>query len=93
MRKVTLDNATPSVKKFAKSLRVGPDGIDVVLNGDVLFKAIPPNRLTEAQKDELFDQAWRTVQEIRERNRDVPARVIARDVRKAVADVRRRASR
>lgn len=90
MRKVTLDKAAPAVKKFFRSLKVGHEGIEVVLNGEPVYKVIPASQMSEAEKQAMVDRTWKLINRARERNKNVPARVIEREVRDAVDEVRRR---
>jgi hypothetical protein len=90
MRKVKVDKAAPSVKKFVRSLKVGQEGVEVVLDGKTVFKAIPASQMSEAERKALIDRTWEMIRKVRERNRHVPASVIQREIREAVDEVRRR---
>ena len=89
MRKVVLDK-TPAVKRFIKSLKLDHDGVELEADGKIVAKVVPPTQLSEAEKQAMVDKTWKMIREVRERNRHVPARVIEREVREAVDEVRRR---
>jgi antitoxin (DNA-binding transcriptional repressor) of toxin-antitoxin stability system len=90
MRKVTLDKAAPAVKKFFRALKIGNEGVEVVLNGEVVYKVVPASQMSEAEKQAMLERTWKLINRARERNKGVPARVIAREVRDAIDEVRRR---
>lgn len=90
MKRIKLDKADEAVKKYFRSLRLGREGVEVVLDGAVLCKVIPAEQLTPAQAKALVEERWAMIREAQERNKGVPARVIEREVREAVETVRRR---
>lgn len=90
MKRVKLDTAAPAVKEFVRGLRVGVDGVELELDGQVLYKLIPPSQLSEAEKEALLEKGRELVRRARERNKGVPAKVLAREARQAVDEVRRR---
>jgi hypothetical protein len=88
MERLKLDHAKSAVKQFARSLRLHGDGVEVELDGRLLFKIIPPAQLSESEKARLLQEGRELVRRARARNRGVPARTIAREVRDAVKQVR-----
>jgi hypothetical protein len=56
-------------------------------------KFVPASQLSEAEKAELIARGRALVRKARERNKVVPARIIEREVRQAVAEVRGRQRR
>lgn len=90
MKRLNLDRATPSVKKFVRGLRPDSEGIMLELNGQVLCKVIPATQFSEAEKMALLERGRELIRQARERNRGVPTRVIEREVRDAVRMVRSR---
>jgi hypothetical protein len=90
MKRIKLDNTVPDVKQFIRNLPVDPEGVELELDGRVLFKLIPPAQFSDAEKAALLKQGRELVRRARERNKGVPARLIEREVRKAVNTVRRK---
>jgi hypothetical protein len=90
MRRINLDDAPPAVKKYIRSLRVGPGGVNLESQGEVILRVLPPNEMTEAEKAAAVDKAWKLIRRSQERNRGVSQAVIAREVQDAVDEVRRR---
>jgi hypothetical protein len=88
MKRVKLDGADNVVQEFARTLAVHREGAQVELEGRVLFKIIPPERFSEAEKAALLQQGRELVRRARERNKGVSAHVLEREVREAVAQVR-----
>ena len=90
MKRVNLNGAAPAVKQFLSMLSVAADGVELELDGRVLCRLLPPAQLTEAEKKALVEERWQLIRQARLRNRGVPATVIAKEVRDAVEEVRRR---
>jgi hypothetical protein len=91
MKRVQLDTEAPAVQQFIRSLARHPEGVELELGGSVLCKLIPALQFSEVEKAALLSEGRELVRRARERNQGVPARVIEREVRAAVAAVRRRA--
>ena len=90
MQKLDLDAADPAVKQFFRSLPSDPEGLELVLGGDVVCKIVGPQELTQPQKEALFARGRELVRLARDRNKGVSAREIERDVQQAVDEVRGR---
>jgi hypothetical protein len=90
MKRINIDNAAGTVKQFVRSLPVGVEGIELELDGHVLFRVIPPEQLSATEKAALLEEGWELIRRSRERNKGVPGKVIEREVREAVKAVRRR---
>jgi hypothetical protein len=90
MRRINVDRVQPAVKDFLRNLPVEQDGVELELGGRVICKVIPALQFSEAEKKALMKERWRLVRKAQERNKGVPARVIEREVREAVDEVRRR---
>ncbi len=43
MKRVDVDTASPELKKFLRSLMIDANGVEVILNGNVVCKIIRPN--------------------------------------------------
>ena len=90
MKRVNLDTAAPSVRKFIQSLRVDSEGVDLTIEDYVVCRVVPPRQLSEAAKTALLAEGKELIRRARERNKGVPARVIEREIREAVRTVRNR---
>ena len=90
MSRLTLDHADRAVKKFARSIRVGQDGIEVELEGQILFKIVPPQQLGRPEIDAFLRRGKELVRRARQRNAAIPAASINRLVSSAVREVRKR---
>jgi hypothetical protein len=90
MQRVNLDSAGPAVKQFMRSLPIDRDDIELELDGKVLCKVTRPNKLCDAEKTALSRKGVELIEQARERNKSVPASVIAREVEDAVQTVRGR---
>jgi hypothetical protein len=77
------------VKQFFLSLPSDSEEVELLLKGDVICRIIGPKQLTQDQREALFARGRELVRIARERNRGVPAKVIEREVKQAVDDVRR----
>ena len=88
MKRVNLDRAAPSVRKFIQSLRIDSEGVELAIRDRVMCKVVPPLQLSEAEKADLLKKGWELIRRAHERNKDVPVRMIAREVREAVQIVR-----
>ncbi|MBI2824559.1 MAG: hypothetical protein HYX69_07735 [Planctomycetia bacterium] len=78
------------VKRFVRSLPIAPGGVELEFNGAVLCRVTPPNQLARDEIDALLGGVKKQLNRSHERNRDVPARVIEREMRDAVKKVRGR---
>lgn len=62
--------------------------IDLVLEGKVVGRLVPPGELSDAEKEQVLREGWELVQEARTRNSGVSEREIAKVVNAAVKRVR-----
>ncbi len=90
MERVKLDGAPASVKRFVRSLRIQNNGVELELDGQVLCRVVPAADFTEVEKAVLIDRAKEMIRGARQRNAGIPSRILQRDVREAVDEVRRR---
>jgi hypothetical protein len=92
MKRMRLDSAAPAVKRFVQALAIAPEGVELELAGQVIARLFPPGRppLSDAEKAVVIARGRELVRRARERNKGVPAAVVAREVRRAVNAVRRR---
>jgi hypothetical protein len=89
LKRVNVNRADAAVRKFLRSIALGPDGVELELNGKVIGKLIPPFTLSEADKKALVEQRWHLIRQAQKRNRGVPSRIIEREIQEAVDQVRR----
>jgi hypothetical protein len=90
MHRVNLNSAKRSVRVFFEELVVGREGVELELDGNVLCKVIPPNQLTDTERDKLVKDALAFMKRSQERNKGVPSRVIQREIEEAINEVRNR---
>lgn len=90
MSRISIDDASADVKEFLCSLPLTAEGAELELNGRVICKVIPARQYSEEEKQALFARGRELVRRAQRRNRGVPARVLEREVREAVDEVRRR---
>jgi hypothetical protein len=93
MKRVSLDTATPAVKKFVRSLPIGGEGVELELDGKVVCEVVAPRSISPAERASLIARAKVLAELARSRNKGVPARVIEREGQDAVDEVRRRKQR
>ena len=93
MQRLKIDQASLAVKRFVRSLPFDPEGVELELDGHVVCKVVAPNQLSESGKKAVLKAGWQQVRKTQERNRGVPAKVIQREIEKAVSDVRRKTRR
>ena len=88
---INLDRENDLIKQFIRSLPIESQGVALELDGQVICKVVPP--FAEGHEHALIERGRELVRRARERNRGVPARVIEREVREAIDEVRQRESR
>ncbi len=89
MNRVSVDTAAPAVKKFLRDLPAAPNGVELELAGQVIGRFLPASELSNVETTALLKRGRELVQRARQRNRGVAARVLEREVQKAVDEVRR----
>ena len=89
MTQISLDGENDFVKQFVRALPIKSEGVDLELDGRVICKVVPPH---EEIENALIERGRALVRRARSANRGVPARLIEREVRDAVDEVRRRKS-
>lgn len=89
MKRVPIDAAAANVKDFVRALPLDCGGVDLELEGRVICTVLPPDRPAVGDSLALIERGRELVRRSRERNRDVPAQTIEREVREAVEQVRR----
>jgi hypothetical protein len=93
MKRINLDQAPLAVKKFLRDLPRDDEGVELELAGEVICKIIGADQMSDGEKDALLERGWELIRQVQERNKQVPAKVIQREVRRAVSEVRSRQPR
>lgn len=91
--RVDLAAAAKPVRDFIAHFGKRRRPVELVLNGAVVAKLVPPFELSEAEKQRILDEGWAVVEKARAHTRGIPARVIQQKVAKAVREVRARHDR
>jgi hypothetical protein len=93
MQRVTIDGAGQGVREFIQSLPLKAGGVELELEGRVICSVVPPGKdFSETEKTALLQRGRELISRSRQRNSDVPERVIEEDVSRATGEVRRRGS-
>jgi hypothetical protein len=90
MKHIVIDKYDERVRQFIRSLPLEPDGVAIELDGHVICKVVSPYQLSDAERDAALQRGWDLIEQAGARNKDVPAKVIEREVHKAVDEVRQR---
>jgi hypothetical protein len=90
MKRVNLDKADSAVKNFVRDLPLKGDEVELKLNGRVVCRITSPLEMSSEERAALAEEARELIRRAQQQNKGVPARVIAREVRRAVEEVRRR---
>ena len=93
MKRIKLDKAAPAVQQFVRDLPVAPNGVELELAGKVIGRLIPPTGLAEPERAALIARGRELVERARAQSKGVPSRILEREVREAVDEVRRRRQR
>src|SRR2546427_867831 len=88
MKRLRLENTPRAVQQFVHSLMEHPEVVEFEENGRVLLRILAAPQLSPNDKSALLQQGREQVRRARERNRDVPARTLEKEVRQAVSTVR-----
>ena len=93
MRNVDLDKAPAAVKKFFRGLPIDNGGIALKMDGRVVARLIGPNQLSDSERKALIEKVKTSIRKARQRTKDIPPRVIRREIEESIAEVRRRNKR
>jgi hypothetical protein len=88
MKRINVDTASPAVKKFIRSLAIGPNGVELTLGGNVVCRIIPPGQMSDAEKVAQLAEVRQLLGEARENSKRLPASAIERTIRDALKTVR-----
>jgi len=88
MKRVSVDTASPAVKKFIRSLPIDANGVEVTLGGNVVCRIIPPGQLSDAEKAAQLAEVGKLLGEARRNSKRLPATAVERRIRNALKTVR-----
>jgi hypothetical protein len=88
MKRLKVDRAAPSVRKFLRSLSIDANGIEIELGGKLVCKIVPPAQLSDAEKTANLAQVRDLLRRSQKRSQHASPRAIERDIRQALATVR-----
>jgi hypothetical protein len=90
MKRMQLKETPHAVQQFVRSLVGHPEVVEFEENGQVLLRILAAPQLSAKRKSALLQEGRELVRRARERNRNVPARTLEQEVKKAVNAVRRK---
>ena len=88
MTRLNVDGEAPAVKKFLRMLAVDAGGVDIELGGQVICKIMPPEQMSDAERNAQLSDVREMLQRARKRSKGVASQVVERDIRAALAKVR-----
>jgi hypothetical protein len=88
MKRVNVDTASPSVKKFIRSLAIDANGVEVTLGGNVVCKIVRPGQLSDAERAAQLGVVRQLLAEARANSTRTPAAVVEGKIRSALKTVR-----
>jgi hypothetical protein len=88
MKRVSVDTASPAVKKFIRSLAIDANGVEVTLGGNVVCRIIPPGQLSDTEKAAQLDEVRQLLGEARASSKRMPATEVERRIKSALKTVR-----
>ncbi len=89
MKRVSVDTASPEVKKFIRSLAIDANGVEVTLGGNVVCKITRPGQLSDGEKTAQLGVVRQLLGEARANSRRMPAAVVERNIKSALKTVRK----
>jgi hypothetical protein len=92
-RRIDLAKTRKPVRDFIRGLGKVREPVELVLNGDLVAKIIPPTDLSDAEKQRIIDEGWAVAEKARARAKGIPASAVQQAVDKAVREVRARHAR
>jgi hypothetical protein len=89
MKRLSVDSATPAVRKFIRSLVKDANGVEVTLGGDVICRVIPPTQLSDAERATQLAELHKLLGKARQNSKRLRGTVIERKIRHALTTVRK----
>jgi hypothetical protein len=90
MTRVNLETASHDVRTFVANLPADPNVVELVLDGEVIWRLVRPGEISDREKEALLARGRQLVHDVRQRVSGKPAREIKRKVNEAVDEIRRR---
>jgi hypothetical protein len=88
VNRLNVDAEAPAVKKFLRKLAVDAGGVDIELGGQVICKIMPPEQMSDAERNVQLSDVREMLQRARKRSKGVASQLVERDIRAALAAVR-----
>jgi hypothetical protein len=89
-KSIDVTKNTQRVGQFLRELGRITSPIDLVFEGHIIGRIVPPGELSEQEKASIVERGWKLVQQARKRNKAVPEAVLGKVVDAAVNRVRGR---
>ncbi|MBI3464936.1 MAG: hypothetical protein HY000_18050 [Planctomycetes bacterium] len=89
-QQIDVTKSTQRVGESVRGLSPITQPIEILLEGKVVGRVVPPGELSEAEKEDIVRNGWEAVQEARARNKGVPEKEIGKVIDAAVRRVRAR---
>ena len=89
-QQIDVTKSSQRVSEFVRGLGRITQPIEILLEGKVVGRMVPPGELSDTEKDEILRKGWEAVLEARARNKGVPEREIGKVIDAAVKRVRAR---
>ncbi len=90
MKAKTIDvtKNTQKVGQFVRELGQITSPIELLLEGHIVGRIVPPGELSEQEKASIMQRGWKLVQRARERNKGIPEADLGKAVDAAVKRAR-----
>jgi hypothetical protein len=88
MKRVNVDNASPQVKKFIRSLAIDATGVELTLGGNVVCKIIPPGQLSDMEKAAQLNEVRQLLGEARANSKRKPPAQVESTIQSALKTIR-----
>jgi len=89
-QRIDLATTKKPVRDFIRSLGKVRQPVELLLDGNLVAKIIPPTELLDAEKHRILDEGWAVVEKARARTKGISAAVIQEAVDQGVREVRAR---
>ncbi len=90
IKKIDVTRNRQRVAEFVRGLGRITCPIEIMVDGNVIGRFLPPGELSEAKKEKVLRRGWQLVLEARARTRGIPQKTIGTIVDAAVQKVRAR---
>ncbi len=88
VRQIDVTKNRQRVVEFVRGLGRITKPIEIMLEGHVVGRIVPPGELSEAEKERILKRGWELVQEARNRSKGLSEKTIAKAVDTAVKRLR-----